>query len=77
MCMCVRARPRSLTVLCFAVTSQDWPFDDGQAPPQEVMENWFNLLKTRFNEDPNCCIAVHCVAGLGRSVSASPPCGLV
>ena len=56
---------------------QDWAFDDGQAPPQEVMENWFNLLKTRFSEDPNCCIAVHCVAGLGRSVSASPPCGLV
>ena len=30
------------------------------------MDDWFNLLKTRFSTDPDCCIAVHCVAGLGR-----------
>ncbi|KAK7468222.1 hypothetical protein BaRGS_00036545 [Batillaria attramentaria] len=45
----------------------DWQFDDGSPPPQEVVSNWFNLLKSRFKEDPGCCVAVHCVAGLGRA----------
>lgn len=45
----------------------DWQFDDGSPPPTEVVGNWFNLLKTKFREDPGCCVAVHCVAGLGRA----------
>lgn len=45
----------------------DLAFDDGTAPPLEVVEQWFNLLKTRFREEPGCCVAVHCVAGLGRA----------
>ncbi|XP_013418356.1 protein tyrosine phosphatase type IVA 2 [Lingula anatina] len=45
----------------------DWAFDDGNPPPPEVMNDWFNLLKTRFKEDPDSCVAVHCVAGLGRA----------
>ncbi|PVD32046.1 hypothetical protein C0Q70_07473 [Pomacea canaliculata] len=45
----------------------DWQFDDGSPPPAEVVSNWFNLLKTKFREDPGCCVAVHCVAGLGRA----------
>ncbi|KAK7092112.1 protein tyrosine phosphatase type IVA 2-like [Littorina saxatilis] len=45
----------------------DWQFDDGSPPPAEVVSNWFNLLKTRFKEDPGSCVAVHCVAGLGRA----------
>uniref|UniRef100_K1R3S5 Protein tyrosine phosphatase type IVA 2 n=1 Tax=Magallana gigas TaxID=29159 RepID=K1R3S5_MAGGI len=44
----------------------DWQFDDGNPPPAEVVDEWFNLLKTRFKEEPGCCVAVHCVAGLGR-----------
>lgn len=47
---------------------QDWPFDDGAPPPSKVVEDWLSLLKRRFMEDPGCCVAVHCVAGLGRSV---------
>ena len=42
-------------------------FDDGSPPSQDIVDQWFNLLKTRFKEDPDCCIAVHCVAGLGRA----------
>lgn len=45
----------------------DWAYDDGTSPPSEIIDQWFNLLKTRFHEDPGCCVAVHCVAGLGRA----------
>ncbi|WAR17803.1 TP4A2-like protein [Mya arenaria] len=46
---------------------RDWQFDDGNPPPSKIVDEWFNLLKTRFKEDPGCCVAVHCVAGLGRA----------
>lgn len=46
---------------------QDWTFDDGSPPPCQVVDDWFDLLKSRFREDPECCVAVHCVAGLGRA----------
>ena len=45
---------------------QDWFFDDGAAPPRELVERWLKLLKERFSEDPGTTIAIHCVAGLGR-----------
>ncbi|KAL4629868.1 protein tyrosine phosphatase type IVA 3-like [Arapaima gigas] len=48
------------------ITVVDWPFDDGAPPPTKVVEDWLNLLKSKFCEDPGCCVAVHCVAGLGR-----------
>lgn len=45
----------------------DWQFDDGSPPPTSIVEDWLNLLKIRFREEPGCCVAVHCVAGLGRA----------
>ncbi|KAG9331370.1 hypothetical protein JZ751_019328 [Albula glossodonta] len=33
----------------------------------QIVDDWLNLLKTKFREEPGCCIAVHCVAGLGRA----------
>ncbi|XP_051792061.1 protein tyrosine phosphatase type IVA 3 isoform X2 [Erpetoichthys calabaricus] len=48
------------------ITVMDWPFDDGAPPPTKIVDDWLNLLKTKFCEDPGCCVAVHCVAGLGR-----------
>ncbi|NXC43178.1 TP4A2 phosphatase, partial [Penelope pileata] len=45
----------------------DWPFDDGAPPPNQIVDDWLNLLKTKFREESGCCVAVHCVAGLGRA----------
>ncbi|XP_014205755.1 protein tyrosine phosphatase type IVA 3, partial [Copidosoma floridanum] len=45
----------------------DLVFDDGTFPPIKVIDDWFELLKNRFQESTDSCIAVHCVAGLGRA----------
>lgn len=45
----------------------DWAFDDGAAPPKTIVEDWLNLIKIRFHDKLGSCIAVHCVAGLGRA----------
>ncbi|XP_023716798.1 protein tyrosine phosphatase type IVA 1 [Cryptotermes secundus] len=45
----------------------DLEFDDGTPPPVQIVEEWFELLKKRFRENPDSCVAVHCVAGLGRA----------
>lgn len=53
------------------ITVTDWPFADGEAPPSEIVTNWIDLCKSRFSsvtgEEEAPCIAVHCVAGLGRA----------
>nr|XP_039320744.1 protein tyrosine phosphatase type IVA 3 isoform X1 [Saimiri boliviensis boliviensis]XP_039320745.1 protein tyrosine phosphatase type IVA 3 isoform X1 [Saimiri boliviensis boliviensis]XP_039320746.1 protein tyrosine phosphatase type IVA 3 isoform X1 [Saimiri boliviensis boliviensis] len=50
-----------------ATGTQDWPFDDGAPPPGKVVEDWLSLVKAKFCEAPGSCVAVHCVAGLGRA----------
>ncbi|NXQ85712.1 TP4A3 phosphatase, partial [Nyctibius grandis] len=60
-------KANDLTEFLSSPALQDWPFDDGAPPPSKIVEDWLNLLKTKFCEDPGCCVAVHCVAGLGRA----------
>lgn len=45
----------------------DLPFDDGSGPPAEVVERFFELVKQQVGKDDDSCVAVHCVAGLGRA----------
>eukprot|EP00128_Syssomonas_multiformis_P011435 Colp12_sorted_trinity150504_noHs@19600 len=47
-------------------------FVDGQPPPPKIIDTWLQLVEDRFqhklpegSEPP--CIAIHCVAGLGRA----------
>ncbi|KAK9889426.1 hypothetical protein WA026_004696 [Henosepilachna vigintioctopunctata] len=45
----------------------DLSFNDGTSPPKEVLEGWFKVLRKQFYDNPNACVAVHCIAGLGRA----------
>lgn len=47
----------------------DLPYNDGAPPPNEIVEEWFKILKKQFHENPDACVAVHCIAGLGRAPS--------
>ncbi|XP_021485035.1 protein tyrosine phosphatase type IVA 2-like isoform X3 [Meriones unguiculatus] len=60
----ITSNPNSATMQKF---TEDLPYDDGAPPPNEVVYNWLELLKSRFQEEPGSCVAVHCVSGLGRA----------
>ncbi|KAK2721867.1 hypothetical protein QYM36_003993 [Artemia franciscana] len=49
------------------ITVTDLVFEDGSYPPNDIVEEWLELLRKRFSTDPKSCVAVHCVAGLGRA----------
>ena len=44
-------------------------FDDGASPPIEIIKSWTDVVHSTFGKkaSPPPCIAVHCVAGLGRA----------
>lgn len=51
-------------------------YDDGGAPPLEIITKWLDVVQTTFHDAPDSSgpngpegptIAVHCVAGLGRA----------
>lgn len=44
-------------------------YPDGHSPPPEVIARWLTVLAETFDNkgpDDHPCIAIHCVAGLGR-----------
>lgn len=52
------------------ITIHEMFYPDGRSPPPEVITSWLKLLSNTFdhlNSDDKPCIAVHCVAGLGRA----------
>ena len=40
---------------------------DGSPPSQEIVDRWLNVVKNEFTENPDTCVGVHCVTGLGRA----------
>lgn len=45
-------------------------YPDGQSPPPEIIERWIALITSTFDQkarEDRPCIAIHCVAGLGRA----------
>ena len=49
------------------VTVSELSFTDGSAPTLEIVEKWLCLVNKEFLSDPDTCIGVHCVTGLGRA----------
>ncbi|XP_053959539.1 PRL-1 phosphatase [Anastrepha obliqua] len=49
------------------ITVKDLAFEDGTFPPPQVVDEWFEILKQKYQQNPEACVAVHCVAGLGRA----------
>jgi len=45
----------------------DLCYEDGTYPPNEIIDGWFRVLKKHFSENKDACVAVHCIAGLGRA----------
>ncbi|KAI8057560.1 protein-tyrosine phosphatase-like protein [Gilbertella persicaria] len=51
----------------------DFVFVDGEAPPTPIVDAWLQLIEARFSkqqpssDEKLSCIAIHCVAGLGRA----------
>ncbi|CAH1762963.1 9442_t:CDS:2 [Entrophospora sp. SA101] len=58
-------------LLSCGIKVHDWVFGDGEAPPAQIVNDWLELVETRFKEttdiDKKPTIACHCVAGLGRA----------
>ncbi|XP_004371460.1 protein tyrosine phosphatase type IVA 1-like isoform X3 [Trichechus manatus latirostris] len=46
---------------------KDWLLDDGAPPSNQIVGDWLSLVKIKFREEPDCCIAVRCVARLERA----------
>ncbi|XP_037380636.1 protein tyrosine phosphatase type IVA 1-like isoform X1 [Talpa occidentalis] len=44
-----------------------WPFEDGAAPSQQIVDDWLRLVRAQLQDEAGGRIAVHCAAGLGRA----------
>jgi len=54
------------------ITLHEMYYHDGLSPPPEVIEKWLEVVSSTFakvssKDTDKPCIAIHCVAGLGRA----------
>lgn len=49
------------------ITVRDLAYDDGTPPSQWIVDEWLEILRKNYQDNPETCVAVHCVAGLGRA----------
>ncbi|CAH1108000.1 unnamed protein product [Psylliodes chrysocephalus] len=40
---------------------------DGTCPSERIVEEFFEILKRQYCINPESCVAVHCIGGLGRA----------
>eukprot|EP00051_Salpingoeca_urceolata_P026459 m.477386 g.477386 ORF g.477386 m.477386 type:complete len:168 (-) comp20827_c0_seq1:281-784(-) len=48
------------------IVVRDLAFADGEPPPGDIVDEWLKLNDEAFAKE-GACVAVHCVAGLGRA----------
>jgi len=51
------------------VVLHEMNYPDGSSPPAEIIARWIEVLQATFDRTrgEEVCIAIHCVAGLGRA----------
>jgi len=49
------------------VAVSELAFPDGSPPTKDIVERWLSLVNAAFLGDPETCVGVHCVTGLGRA----------
>lgn len=54
-------------LLAEGIQVKDLAYDDGTFPPNNVVEEWFDTLREKAQDNSEASVAVHCVAGLGRA----------
>jgi protein tyrosine phosphatase type 4A len=67
-CECKDAYPVN-RVNAAGITTFDLPFVDGDSPPSDIIQKWLEIVAETFrkNNPTKTTIAVHCIAGLGRT----------
>lgn len=49
------------------IAHNDLFFIDGSTPPEEIVQNFMNVVDDHFSKNNDKAIAIHCKAGLGRT----------
>jgi protein tyrosine phosphatase type 4A len=49
------------------VSVSELSFPDGSPPNSDIIDKWLSLVHKEFTDDPDTCVGVHCVTGLGRA----------
>jgi len=65
--VCATDQVYSTDSLTQCVAVSEIAFPDGSPPTSEIIDRWLALVNAAFIGDPETCVGVHCVTGLGRA----------